>query len=40
MKECLVNLVEKDFTNTMYKQIYKTPEGLDDTILESDGKYL
>lgn len=24
----------------MYKQIYKTPEGLDDIILESDGKYL
>jgi hypothetical protein len=23
----------------MYKQIYKTPEGLDDIILESDGKY-
>ena len=24
----------------MYKWIYKTPEGLDDIILESDGKYL
>ena len=39
MKENLVNLVEKVFTNTIYKQIYKTPEGLDDIILESDGKY-
>lgn len=40
MKENLVNLVEKVFTNTIYKQIYKTPERPDDIILESDGKYL
>ena len=40
MKEKLVNLVVKAFTNMMYKCIYKTPDDFGDIIMESDGEYL